>query len=241
MDDILESKAEGITFYGNQIIPPALDPTKPVDFAEFFTGESCGNCPPAAAHLHEMQNTFGGQFIYVEYCNTNDYTPFYLEKAQYYSAYSQPTTLVQGTNVVVGGASENLEAIDGAYENESEKVLSARISEINITTDNVGEISGNLNLELLQDISTENLILTVVIADKKPDIFYNGTTERFHNVAFEKTEIIISEAGVKDFTISYDETIDFKHKKVIAWLQTQKETFDTTCIVHAAAELSIAE
>ena len=236
MEDIYMESSE-ITFFGNQINPPAVDPTKPIVFAEFFTGEDCGNCPPAASHLHHMKNTLGDQFIYVEYCSTNNYSPFYFDLVAYYNYWNQPTTIFGGTNVVIGGASANLTEMDNYYNTVVESELKATITNLSATRDN-GVMNGQLDLELF-DLSTEDLLLTVVIADAEPEIYYNGTDKQFHNVAFAKTDIAVTADGTINFSVDYDNTLEFVQPKVIVWLQTKKAAYDTDCKVHTAAEANI--
>lgn len=230
-------ESDTITFYGNQIDPPEADLTKPIVFAEFFTGEDCGNCPPAASHLHHMKNSLGGQFIYLEYCNTNNHTPFYIDLVPYYNAWNQPTTVVGGANVVVGGSEADLTEIDNYYNAVVESEVKATITNLTATKED-GSMSGQLELELF-DLGTEDLILSIVLADTEPEIYYNGTDEQFHNVAFAKSEIAITAGGTINFNVDYDINLEFVQPKVIAWLQTRKDTFDTDCKVHTAAEANI--
>jgi hypothetical protein len=238
MEDVL-TLDNPIKFIGNQIDPPELDPSKPVVFAEMFTGEQCGNCPPVANHLHHLKNVLGEQFIYVEYCQSNNHTPFYIDYVSYYDYWEQPTTMIGGTNAIVGGSEESLNLIDAYSDAVINSGLQATLSNLNADKIN-GILTGTINVELI-DLSTENLILTVVLADGNPEIYYTGTTEQFHNVAFAKTEIAITESGLINFTIDYDSSIDFVQPKVIAWLQTKKPSYDTECKTYSATEYIIGE
>ncbi|MFO7897088.1 MAG: hypothetical protein R6U84_09160 [Candidatus Cloacimonadales bacterium] len=237
MDDVL-SDSEPMLFYGNQIDPPALDPDKPVVFAEMLTAENCGNCPEIAEYLHQMKNIYGEQFIYVEYCLSNNHTPFYLEYASYYSAFSQPTTIIGGNNIVTGG---DTNALDDYYHSIVESELQARLN-ILAAELNSGVAQVSLELELLNNLSTEDLTLTAVVADGKPEIYYTSDSQQFHNVAYAKTEIEISASGTLDLTVEYDENIDFIQPKIIVWLQTKTPIFDNEISkTYTAAEYILGE
>jgi len=237
MDDVL-IESETIKFYGNQVDPPALDPNKPVVFAEMLTSENCGNCPEVAEYLHQMKNIYGEQFIYVEYCLSNNYTPFYMDYASYYSAFSQPTTVIGGNNIVVGG---DTDALENHYQNVVETELQARINNLSAAM-NSGLAEVNLELELLNELSTQDLVLTAVVADGEPEIYYTSDAQQFSNVAFAKTELDISAGGAINLSIEYDENIDFVEPKIIVWLQTKTPVFDSeTSKTYTAAEYSLGE
>ncbi len=238
MEDVITLDSP-VKFIGNQINPPELDPTKPVVFAEMFTAEGCGNCPPVADHLHNLKNILGGQFIYVEYCQSNDHTPFYMDYVTYYNYWEQPTTMIAGTNAVVGGSEESLNAIDSYSDAVINNDLQATLTNL-VADKNDGILSGTIDVNLI-DVSTEDLILTVVLADGEPEIYYSGTAEQFHNVAFAKTEIAVTQSGSVNFTINYDSILDFVQPKAIAWLQTRKPVYDAECKTYSAAEYIIGE
>ncbi|MCK4956552.1 MAG: hypothetical protein KAS49_02880 [Candidatus Cloacimonetes bacterium] len=240
MEDVVIASGDSYLFYGNQINPPVLDPNKPVVFAECFTSENCGNCPPAANLLHDIKNEYGGQFIYVEYCFSNEHTPFFWDFAEYYKSYTQPTTVIQGTDIVVGSSPDDLEEIEANHNSHSEDELQARINNLDFTISG-DSLSGSLDIEFISEIPTEDLKLVVVFADEKPDIYYTGTTERFYNVAYRKVTIDITESVNKKIEFKLPNDVEVNKPKVIAWLRTKEDTHSANCKVYAAAEKRLSE
>lgn len=228
-------------FYGNQVNPPELDPSKPVIFVEYGTAESCGNCPPASAMLHEMGLEHGGQFIYVSYC-AGEPMDIYIDFASYYNEMAQPVTIFGGKYKVVGASSEDLDEFGQRYNQILAGTPEAFLNNIS-WTDNGEMIDGTVDVDL-QGIQTANLYLRAALVDERPELFYVSGGARIYNVLFALGEEEISDSGTAEFRISYDLPSYANempaHTKLVLWLQTREQTYNPdTCKVHTAAQVKL--
>lgn len=228
-------------FYGNQVNPPELDPSKPVIFVEYGTSVGCGNCPPASVKLHEMGLEHGAQFIYISYC-ANEPANLYFDFASYYHEVAQPVTIFGGQYKVVGASPEDLLEFEQRYEQILAGTPEVFLS--NITwNDNGSEIDGSVQVDL-DGISTNDLFLRVALVDERAELFYFSGGSRIYNVIFAMGEEQISESGIKDFSFSYDLPSYADEMppttKLIFWLQTREASYNqNTCKIHTAAETKL--
>lgn len=238
-EDVVREENGNWVLYGNQVNPPALDPTKPVVFVEFGTSQSCGNCPPASSRLSEMRQTYGEQLIFIEYCYNQPATPehFYVDYANYYQAFAQPAAMFQGKYLVQGGSPDQLQEYQQRHDLIMEGTPQAFVTNINCTTDD-GLVIAQLDLDIGPSIPTENLYLRAAIIDEHPDVFYNSGHQRMHNLVFGLSELQVSASNNYEVEIEYDFYDELpEHAKVVVWLQTRAAEYNSeTCHVYTAAE-----
>jgi len=231
-------------FYGNQLDPPALDPTKPVVFAEYGTAESCGNCPAISKKLDLMKKkTYGGQFIYVAFCQNEPVDP-YTEFFTYYGAYTQPYVVTQGTLHNEGGTDDNVALTDTHYEEVLVGEPEAFITDIIWSEETAGTIAGSVNLDI-GSVPTTDLYLRVFILDEHPDLHYHVDGSPLHNVVFATYNIPVTGSGVVNYSLEYTQenypTLPAKGNIVFA-LQTKPDDYDiATSKVYTAAEAKLYE
>ncbi len=231
--DILLKTDSGYQFYGNQIEPPEYDPSKPMVVAQFSTATTCGNCPAATEILAELDRTFGGQFIYLEYVldgpdPTSNFYPF----VQYYEIYSQPTVVFQGTSIAEGSDEETLNSYFTRYEQaaEIEKVISISLQDIVITINNV---SGTAIIDSLDNIQSDNLKLETALISKNSNYEYQLNHQELHNVVFA---VETYDIGNYEIDFSIDSTIDIiEEALLVVWVQTKEDSFNSqTCKIYDA-------
>lgn len=242
--DIYKEVGGEVKFFGNQIDPPALDPSKPVVFAEYGTAESCGNCPRVSKKLELMKNkTYGEQFIYVTFCQNEPVDP-YTEFFMYYGAYTQPYVVTQGIYHNEGSTDDNIALFDTQYNDVFEATPEAFITDIVWNESTAGTIAGSVNLDI-GNVPTEDLFLRVFILDKKPDLHYNADGSALHNVVFATYNIPVTTSGQVNFSLDYIQAnypeLPAKGKIVFA-LQTKPDDYDmATSKVYTAAEAKLYE
>jgi hypothetical protein len=238
-EDVVRQEDGNWKLYGNQVNPPALDPTKPVVFVEFGTSESCGNCPAASTRLNEMRQTYGEQLIFMEYCYNQPATPehFYVDYANYYRAFAQPAAMFQGEFLVQGGTPTQLEEYEQRFAQIMQGTPQAFITNINYTTDD-GLVIAQLDLEIGASVPTENLYLRAAVIDEHPEVFYNSGHQRMHNLVFGLSELQVSASNNYELEIEYDFYDELpEHAKIVVWLQTRAAEYNSeTCHVYTAAE-----
>lgn len=228
-------------FFGNQVNPPDVDPSKPVVFVEYGTAESCGNCPTASAKLHHMGLEHGGQFIYVSYC-TAEPMDTYIDFISYYNETAQPLSIFGGQYKIVGGSEEDLQEFEQRYDQILAGTPEAFLS--NITwTDDGAMVDGTVDVDL-QGVSTNDLVLKAALIDARPELYYNDGGGRIYNVLFAVGEEEVSAAGTVEFRIEYDLPSYAAEMpaatKLVVWLQTREADYNPeTCKVHTAAEINL--
>ena len=240
--DVLRKESTGFMLYGNQVNPPALDPTKPVVFVEFGTSQSCGNCPAASAELSDLQMQYGEQLIFVEYCYNQPATPehFYVDWASYYGAYAQPSAMFQGNYLVQGGAPDQLVEYNQRYNQIVEGTPQAFVTSLDATTE-PGLVIVGTTLDIGPGIPASNLYLRAAVVDEHPEVYYSSGHEPIHNLVFGLSEMAITGSDYYEMEIEYDYYDQLpQHSKVVVWVQTRTDIYDNeTCTVHTAAELAL--
>lgn len=168
---------EGWVLLGNQACVP--DESKKLVIAEYFTFDSCPNCPPAEAKLNELQEAHPN-FIYLEHHIANTLLVQGNDTANYYSAFGAPTTVFQGMSKVTGSGDEQLDAYESIVSYLVSENRSIEIELQNISA-NSQEISTLVMLNPLEELDLTDMYLNyVIITDEVSQTNVNG--EPLHNV-----------------------------------------------------------
>ncbi|MDD4148390.1 MAG: hypothetical protein PHO85_07725 [Candidatus Cloacimonetes bacterium] len=163
--------------YGNRVC--IQDNPKQLVIAEYFTFDSCPNCPVAEAKLSMMQQTHPN-FIYLEHHITNALLVPDNDTPSYYSAYSAPTAVFQGMSKVVGSAAEQLQLYDNLVNNLVNEDQSIEYELQDISYDS-NEIRAKVILTASPEMDINDMYLNyVIITDEVSQTNVNG--DPLHNV-----------------------------------------------------------
>jgi hypothetical protein len=161
---------------GNKV---CIQDPKQLVIAEYFTFDSCPNCPPAEAKLNELQEAHPN-FIYLEHHIANTLLVQGNDTANYYSAFRAPTAVFQGMSKVTGSDDEQLDAYESIVSYLVSENRSIEIELQNISA-NSQEISTLVMLNPLEELDLTDMYLNyVIITDEVSQTNVNG--EPLHNV-----------------------------------------------------------
>lgn len=152
---------------------------KQLVIAEYFTFDTCPNCPPSEAKLHQLQSQYPN-FIYLEHHITNSLLVPGNDTFGYYSAFRAPTAVFQGMSKVTGSDDEQLDAYESIVSYLVSENRSIEIELQNISA-NSQEISTLVMLNPLEELDLTDMYLNfVIITDEVSQTNVNG--EPLHNV-----------------------------------------------------------
>ncbi len=206
---------------GNKV---CIQDPKQLVIAEYFTFDSCPNCPPAEAKLQELQDLHPN-FIYLEHHITNALQVQGNDTPAYYSAYSAPTAVFQGSAKVVGSADadlQNYESIVGDLVNED---ISIGYTLENVTYDEEG-ISAKVMMDMPIAMDISDMYLNyVIITDEVSQTNVNG--DPLHNVVRAVGRQAISEQDLEDGAQISLVTAGFMPSsyKLVVYAQYRPQTF----------------
>lgn len=152
---------------------------KQLVIAEYFTFDTCPNCPVAEAKLHQLQAQYPN-FIYLEHHIANSLLVPGNDTSAYYSAYSAPTAVFQGQNKVIGSNAAALANYESIVDNLAniDFPISYELSNINHNAQQVSatvRLSPNISIDM-----TDVFLNYVVITDEVTQTNING--DPLHNV-----------------------------------------------------------
>lgn len=206
-------------FRGNQVSPPELDTGKPLVLAQYFTAESCGNCPEAAEKLEEMHNKYGDQLVVVEYVFDHDPGNVYYNEAVYYGAGSQPTTIFQGKYIVVGPEEDKLEEYEVRYGQAVEEELQFKFTGMDLTVTG-SAVTVHIEWSELSDIMGENLLIRSVLLEEHPDINYHSAPSVYFDNRILTAEDIEYDGSLNSAELTLESTEELPEDiSVVVWLQ----------------------
>lgn len=178
----------GWLLYGNQVC--IQNNSKQLVIAEYFTYRTCPNCPPAEAKLHELQNQYPENFIYLEQHIDLELVLPNDPSAAYYGAYSPPVTIFQGMNKVTQSAAASLAEYQAIVDNlvQVDMPVYYTLSDVNISGN---EISAKVFLAPQTELQQADLVLSAVIITDEVE-YQNHLGQPLHNVVRGKSNISLA-------------------------------------------------
>jgi hypothetical protein len=173
----IRREGEGWVLEGNKVCTGPQ--SKQLVIAEYFTFDTCPNCPPSEAKLHQLQTQYPN-FIYLEHHIANSLLVPGNDTSGYYSAYSAPSAVFQGAAKVIGSSAAALadyESIVGSLVTVDEPI-SYELSNI---THNAQQISATVHISPNISIDMTDVHLSyLIITDEVTQTNING--DPLHNV-----------------------------------------------------------
>ena len=212
---------------------------------ELFTGNWCVNCPVAEAALHHLKSIYGNRLSYVEYHLYDELQiPESIELQNYYSASSLPSTIIQGTDLIMGTPEglENLiiSYIDPILEQATEVELLEL--EIEMTRDQL-DCSVQINIEPGTDI-TDYYLKYVLIEDESTE-YFNHAHENLRNIAIAADKLSLETQALEQPVEFSLELMNLPYPLpddiiLVVWVQKIVEPYnESTCQVYNVIEKSV--
>lgn len=224
---------------GNQMSCSVPNPNQRV-ILEYFTFLGCPNCPEVEAKLHDLQVQYPDQLSYVEHHTS---PPLWVPGEgtyAYYGSPSVPSTVFQGQNILSGSATETLDSYAPIVANLASQAASVRYSNILYTLESQ-TLSGSVRLTpLVQDLSTQDLVLNVLVIDKV-STYTNTQGENLRNVVRGKSTYVLSSANLDNpipFNVAITGTVpDDAHLVIFA--QKKPSAFANASVIYSGAEIPL--
>ncbi len=249
ISDMLIETEDSYMFYGNQ-----ADLRNVV--VELFTGKWCLNCPKAEDALHNLRQVYGSRFSYVEYhWNDELETDFAIDLFQYYpNAVGFPFGVINGDAGFIY-ITPSVEEVQAAVDELISPLLQQdppALLEIIQASLAENTISGSIDITL-NNVSTDNLALVLVLMENYNDEYLNYHGEPHHNIVLMRETIDISELNLTE-PVSFELTelntlpqwyIDNStglpdDLTLVLWVQTLETPYNqNTCVVHNVIEVQI--
>lgn len=229
-DDYLRAENGTYKFFGNQVSPPELDPSRPVVLVQYFTSEFCGNCPVSSLKLEEMEDEYGEQIVLIEYVSSSDPGGLYSPESDYYGVIQQPSSIFSGEFKIVGAGEANLGEYESRYAQITERDIDFRFTEMDLTA-GLSSIDVSVSWEMINEIAAEELMIKAVILEEDPglnyvfdnSVYFSNRAIAGYEEAFngETTEVI--------FTI--ESSIEMPEDcSVVVWLQNLPEVWESAVV-----------
>jgi thiol-disulfide isomerase/thioredoxin len=232
--DILLPTADSFQFYGNQQELQKV-------LVELATSLTCVNCPYVEAALHNLKQQYGSRLSYVEYHINDPLDIGNLDIFAYYGMSALPTSVTQGTEIIVGGSATSqaeLEAIIAPILNETPLV---QFSNFNATLE-ADTLNGSVLLSVDGSVPLADLYLKFTLLENENTNYLNAAHEYPLNVVIAKGELSIS-------AHNFDEPVEFALSglsnlpddiTLIIWVQTLADPYNSsTCTVYNVTEKAI--
>ena len=234
--DYLIKRNDEYQFYGDQ------DNSQKV-LIELATSITCVNCPYVEEALHHLKEKYSSKLSYVEYHINDELDIGNLDIFAYYGMSALPTSVTQGTEIIVGGSAtsqDELEAIIAPILNETPLV---QLYDFNATLE-ADTLNGSVLLSVDASVPLEDLYLKFTLIEDENTNYLNAAHEYPLNVVIAKGELSIS-------AYNFDEPVEFALSglsdlpddiTLVIWVQTLENPYNSnTCKVYNVTEKAIIQ
>jgi hypothetical protein len=233
-------KREGKWYlYGNRDDCGCNPPVTQRVLLEYFTFQTCPNCPVVEELLHSLYLSFANEMTYLEY-HLNDPMALAanLNLFQYYGLTNMPVTIFQGETVIYGNNEDNEVVFTQLVQNLANQPAKIGLTDLQHTfTGNA--LNGSVKVEIKDaGVSQDNLKLKYVIMERVSDQYVNAEQVPCKNVVL--TSGITSLAGADlqqniNFNLTFNGILPSDAYLVI-WAQEVPAGFANNASVYHALE-----
>jgi len=211
-------------------------------FLEYFTYNTCPNCPPVEALLENLQQTHPDNLSVMEY-HLND--PMVVAGNQdafvYYNNEDMPVVLFQGQTKIIGNNADNETNFTALVDNLA--ATDSRIDLQNLDYHITGNIlSGTVHLNFNDTgINSNTLKLKCAIIDKVSSQYHNAANQPCRNVVLANATKSLQGVDVSNtvsFNITYSGTLP-SDAALLVWVQVTPTPFSNNATVYNALESPI--
>jgi hypothetical protein len=225
--------------YGNRIDSGGNPEATQRVLLEYFTFQTCPNCPIVEALLHDLYITFAGRMTYLEY-HLNDpmAIPSNYNVFQYYGLTNMPVTVFQGRTVVYGNNEDNETVYTQLIQNTIAQPAKVGMTQLHYTMPG-DTLSGTIHLEIKdQTVTQDNLKLKYVLMEKVSDVYVNAAQVPCKNVVLASGSTSLTGVDLQQdvsFSLVYTHPVPADAYLVI-WTQESPATFSNDAYIHHALE-----
>ncbi len=234
--DILLPTTDSFQFYGNQQELQKV-------LVELATSLSCINCPYVEEALHNLKQQYGNRLCYVEY-HLND--PLDIGNSDFFSYYGMialPTSVTQGTEMIVGGSTTSQAELDAVIAPIFEETPLVQFNDFNTTLE-ADTLNGSVLVNVDGTVPLTDLYLKFTLIEMENTDYFNSSHQHPLNVIIAKGKLSISEHN-------FDEPVEFALSgltdlpddiTLVIWVQTLADPYNSdTCKVYNVTEKTITQ
>jgi hypothetical protein len=206
---------------------------------EYFTFQTCPNCPIVEELLHNLYNSFAGRMTYLEY-HLNDpmAIPPNYGVFQYYGLTNMPVTVFQGETVIYGNNDDNETVYTQLIQNLSSQPARIGLEQLHYTMPG-DTLNGTIHLEIKDPgITQDNLKLKYVLMEKVSDVYVNAAQVPCMNVVLAAGTQSLAGVDLQQdvsFSLVYANPLPSDAYLVI-WTQELLADFNNASTVYHALE-----
>ncbi|MCK4654222.1 MAG: hypothetical protein KAU01_07235 [Candidatus Cloacimonetes bacterium] len=229
--DVLIPSGDSYLFYGNQQELQKV-------LVELATSLTCVNCPYVEAALHNLKQQYGNRLSYIEYHINDPLDIGNIDIFSYYEMSALPTSVIQGTDIIVGGSATSQEELDAIIALIFEETPLVQFNDVNITIDGE-ELNGSVLLNIDSSVPLDDLYLKFILIENEDTENQNSAGENCLNVVKAKSELLLTQVNLAepvDFLLPdlYDLPDDIT---LVIWVQTLEDPYNSsTCKVYNVTE-----
>jgi hypothetical protein len=208
---------------------------------EYFTFQTCPNCPVVEELLHNLYLAFPNQMTYLEY-HLNDpmALPDNYNVFQYYGLTNMPVTIFQGETVIYGNNEDNEIVFTQLIQNLASQTPKIDLNELQYSLAG-NTLSGTVKADILdQGVTLDNLNLKYIIMEKESE-YKNAAQVPCKNVVLASGTTPLAGADLQQnvsFNLDYTGTLPSDAYLVI-WVQEKPQAFANNATVYFALESHI--
>jgi hypothetical protein len=206
---------------------------------EYFTFQTCPNCPVVEALLHDLYLSNVGKMTYLEY-HLNDPMALAANTSlfQYYGLTNMPVTIFQGETVIYGNNPDNDVVFSQLVQNLSGQTAKVGLTDLQHTFSG-NALTGSVKLEIKDaTVTQDNLKLKYVLMEKVSDQYTNAAQVPCKNVVLASGISSLSGVNLEEnigFNLAFNGTLPSDAYLVI-WAQETPSAFNNDATVFQALE-----
>ncbi len=225
------SLTKTISIYGQNVL------------VELATSLTCVNCPYVEAALHNLKQQYGNRLCYVEYHINDPLDIGNTDIFSYYGMSALPTSVTQGTEIIVGGSATSQAELDAIIAPIFEETPLVQFNDFNATLE-ANTLNGSVLLNVDGSVPLADLYLKFTLIEDENTNYLNAAHEYPLNVVIAKGELLIS-------AHNFDEPVEFALSDLtnlpdditlVIWVQTLADPYNSsTCKVYNVTEKAIIQ
>jgi PKD repeat protein len=208
---------------------------------ELTTSLTCVNCPYVETALHNLKQQYGNRLSYVEYHINDELDIGNLDIFAYYGMSVLPTSITQGTEMIVGGSATSQDELDAIIAPIFEETPLVQFYDFNATLE-ADTLNGSVLLSVDASVPPDDLYLKFTLIENENTNYLNAAHEYPLNVVIAKGELSISAHNFEDpveFALSGLSDLPDDITLVI-WVQTLADPYSSdTCKIYNVTEKAI--
>ncbi len=232
--DVLLPTTDSFQFYGNQQELQNV-------LVELATSLSCINCPYVEEALHNLKQQYGNRLCYVEYHMNDALDIGNYDFFSYYGMSALPTSVTQGTEMIVGGSATSQAELDAVITPIFKEIPLVHFYDFTANLEGE-ELSGSVIINVDGTVPLTDLYLKFTLIEMENTNYFNSAHQHPLNVIIAKGELSISEHN-------FDEPVEFALSgltnlpddiTLVIWVQTLADPYNSdTCKVYNVTEKTI--